>query len=226
VRAGILAEAWPTTKRMVRNRFPLLQRLRKYSMNHPTYGHSYAIEVARAYDSVRAAAVGLALRRADIDCIAGAIAELGVYRGDLSRLLHALAPDRTLYLFDTFRGFPGSEDLRFRDTSAELVRHNIGDQRNVLFREGVFPGTARGLEHERFAFVMLDADVYQVTVDGLEFFYPRLSVGGYLFVHDYNSTESNRAVSKAVDEFFKGKPEVPIELPDRDGSVVIRKSSY
>ena len=47
------------------------------------------------------------------------------------------------------------------------------------------------------------------------YFYPRIAPGGYLTVHDYSS--------KAVDEYFAGKPEPLIPLPDGAGSMVIRK---
>ena len=48
-------------------------------------------------------------------------------------------------------------------------------------------------------------------------------VGGYIFVHDFNNPESNRGVSRAVLEFLDDKPEKIIEIPDKWGSVVIRK---
>ncbi|HCT91620.1 MAG TPA: hypothetical protein DF613_09630, partial [Lachnospiraceae bacterium] len=40
----------------------------------------------------------------------GAVAELGVYRGDFAIEINRLFPDRTLYLFDTFTGF-SPEDM-------------------------------------------------------------------------------------------------------------------
>lgn len=156
--------------------------------------------------------------------IPGSIAELGVYRGALSQVLHALAPERRLYLFDTFEGFPNAgSDSRFRDTSLDFVKRVVGDSPNIIFRKGVFPETAIGLEGEVFAFVMLDADRFEATYAGLEFFYPRLGRGGYLFVHDYNSPESDWGVSRAVNQFMADKPEWLIELPDPWGSAVIRK---
>jgi O-methyltransferase len=72
--------------------------------------------------------------------------------------------------------------------------------------------------------VYLDADLYKSTIEGLKFFYPRISVGGFLFVHDYhNPIESNAGVLRAVKEFFNDKREKLIEIPDVLGSVVIRK---
>ena len=76
---------------------------------------------------------------------------------------------------------------------------------------------------ERFAFVMVDVDKYKPTLAALEIFYSRMSRGGYVFIHDYNSPESEYGVSRAVNDFFRNKTEQIIELPDRGGSVVFRK---
>ena len=70
---------------------------------------------------------------------------------------------------------------------------------------------------------MLDLDLYKPTKTALEFFYPKVWGGGYIVAHDYNSPESNWAVSRAVDKFIKDKAEKIIEIPDEWGSVVIRK---
>ena len=97
--------------------------------------------------------------------IPGAFAELGVWRGVTSAFLHRLAPERTLYLFDTFAGFPdadlppGADDRRFRDTSEAAVRARVGASANVVLRPGYVPDTLAGLEDERFAFVLLDLDL-------------------------------------------------------------------
>jgi len=85
----------------------------------------------------------------------------------------------------------------------------IGDMNNIIIRKGYFPETAKGLESEMFSFVMLDLDLYKPTLAGLEFFYPRVKAGGYIFAHDYNSPESDHAVSRAMNEFLKDKPEKP-----------------
>lgn len=60
---------------------------------------------------------------------------------------------------------------------------------------------------------------------GWEFFYPRLSPAGYLFVHDYNAMEYDRGPFRATTEFLKGKPETIIEMVDQWGSAVLRKNS-
>jgi len=180
-------------------------------------------------DPVRSAAILLALRRLEKEQIKGSLAEVGVYRGDMSKLIHRLLSNRKFFLFDTFEGFHendlrGGEDDRFRDTSIDLVKRNIGNLDNIEFRVGYFPNTTLGLEDEEFSFVLLDTDKYEPILEGLKFFYPRLARGGYLFIHDYNSPESEWGVSRAVNEYLLDKQELLIELPDGCGSVVLRKS--
>ncbi len=182
-------------------------------------------------DYHRYATIALALRRLELELIPGALAEAGVYQGYASRFIHRLAPERHYYLFDTFSGFNPDdleagvgEDRRFRDTALDAVLRNIGDTRNVEPRQGRIPETLVGLENERFAFVLLDMDLYRPTLTALEFFYPRLSPGAYLMVHDYHNPESDWACRRAVDEFMAGKSERAIEIADMWGSVMFRKA--
>nr|UXE45418.1 hypothetical protein Hi04_10k_c4773_00033 [uncultured bacterium] len=185
-------------------------------------------------DSVRYETIGLALATIERENVRGAVAEVGVFRGMTSKFIHMCVPKRTLYLFDTFNGFPASamaengvnnpgDEHRFRNTSVASVRKVVGSSPEIRIRSGVFPESAAGLEHDTFAFVMLDLDIYGPTLAALEFFYPRLIIGGYLFVHDYNSPESGDAMRRALGEFLVDKPEKLVEIPDEWGSAVFRK---
>jgi len=198
------------------------------SMQFPTYSASVARRVEEYHDSVRYATLALAIQRLEQDQILGAFAEVGVYRGVTSSFIHHQVPERRLYLFDTFEGFPnqdleGTADERFKDTSQEGVAELIGDTRNIEFRKGYFPETAIGLEAEKFALVMLDVDLYRPALEVFRFFYPRMVRGGYFFMHDFNSPESDRAISRAAQEFMKDKPELVIEISDYSGSALFRK---
>ena len=200
--------------------------LLRSSMKFPTYSKSTARRIASSTDRVRFASLALALETIERERIPGALAELGVWRGITSLFIRSQAKQRPLYLFDTFAGFPGKDktDGRFRDTGVELVRRRIGDCSNVFFRCGTFPETAGGLESECFAFVLIDVDKYEPTLEGLKFFYPRVAPGGYIFLHDYNnSAESECGVLRAVSEFLMEKPEHVLEIPDVWGSAVFRK---
>lgn len=189
----------------------------------PTYSHSVREMVNCSSDPVRHASIALALQRIRVEQIPGAMAEIGVHRGATSEFLHKIIPERMLYLFDTFVGFPGEDDSRFRNTSTAIVEARLGDTRNVEFRVGVFPETKLGLEGEKFSFVLYDADKHEPAVAALQFFYPRLSPGGYFVLHDYNSPESDYAVKRATDAFLTDKPERLIELPDVWGTALFRK---
>jgi O-methyltransferase len=196
-------------------------------MRFPTYDWR-ALPSGRDY--FRHATMGLAIQTILSDNLPGSFAEAGVYRGDTSRFVHRLAPERLYYLFDTFEGFPrqdleagNSQDRRFSDTTVEDVLRNIGDARNVVVKKGYVPTTFQGLESEQFAFVLLDLDLYNPTVSSLRFFYPRLVKSGYLIVHDYNSPEANWGCKRAVTEFMADKTEKIIELADEWGTVLFRK---
>jgi O-methyltransferase len=189
-------------------------------MAFPTY--SPALDLFSSADPVRFGTLALAIERLKTDSIPGAMAEIGVWRGATSKFLHTSAPDRKLYLFDTFQGFSNG-DWRFKDTSVEAVSKFLGNPTNVEFRVGLFPATAAGLEDERFSFVMFDADAFEPTVSALEFFYPRLHPGGYFFLHDFNNAEYDWAVRRATTNFLRGKPEKIIEIPDRRGTAFFRK---
>jgi O-methyltransferase len=73
----------------------------------------------------------------------------------------------------------------------------------------------------KFALVILDVDLFKPTMAGLQFFYPRLSAGGILIVHDYNFKWAG--LMKAVDEFVACNNLYPVYIPDKDGSVVLQK---
>lgn len=184
--------------------------------------------LAMSGDPVRYGTIYLSLRQIFESGISGEMAECGVYKGDTSRFLHEIFPDRRLYLFDTFRGFdPRDSDVasdeRFVDTSEKSVLSNIGDTSNIIIRKGYFPETASGLEDRQFCFVMVDFDKYDPTLAALEFFYPRVPSGGFIFVHDYNSPESSWACSRALNLFLSDKPENPVAIPDAWGTALFRK---
>jgi O-methyltransferase len=198
-------------------------------MRFPTFARSIEEEVRSSVDPVRYATLGLAVQRLKLEGIEGEMAELGVWRGTTSRFLHLSAPERILHLFDTFCGFPegATEDKpsRFNETSLDLVKKRLADLKNVEFHVGYFPTTTEGLDTKRFALVVLDADCYPSTRSGLQFFYPRTAPGGYIFLHDFNSPESDHGVSRAASEFMSDKPEYLIEIPDTWGSAFFRKVS-
>ena len=206
--------------------------IKKVLIKYPPYGvYLHDNIVSSFWDPIRFASISLAINTIKNEDIKGSLAEVGVFQGESSKIIHLLTPKRKLYLFDTFEGFPRKylkNDLeinRFKDTNLEMVKKNIGNMNNVIIRKGIFPDTARNLENEQFSFVSIDVDLYDSTLEGLEFFYPRITKGGFIFIHDYNNPyESNNAVFRAVKEFMRNKPEKIIEIPDINGTAIIRKN--
>ncbi len=221
------AFSYPERLKRVAYRFLIAKRRMKF----PSFGGDLHASIAGKQDYFRYATLALALRKIEEEQVPGAIAEVGVYRGETSEVLRKAAPGRTLYLFDTFEGFPQEHledwqkgDPRFRDTSLDAVRSRLDGLDGVVFRPGRVPDTLAGLEHETFAFVLLDLDLFEPTVESLRFFYPRLSPGGYLAIHDYNNPESAWACKRALDTFLSDKPESAVEIGDVCGTALVRRS--
>jgi O-methyltransferase len=181
-------------------------------------------------DPVRYGHFLLALEQIEKEKIEGSFAECGVFQGSLSKFIHENAPTREYFLFDTFEGFDerdlatfDNNDKRFQDTSEAAVLNRIGNTDNIVVRKGFFPETTVGMKETRFALAILDFDKYKPTLAALEYFYERMSTGGFIFVHDYSSPESDWACSKALNKFLEDKQEYAILMPDSWGSAVIRK---
>lgn len=172
----------------------------------------------------------MALEQIEKEEIVGSFAECGVFQGTLSQFIHENAPTKEYFLFDTFEGFDerdlstfDNNDQRFQDTSEAAVLKRIGNTDNIIVRKGFFPDTTIGMKETKFALAILDFDKYKPTLAAIEYFYSRMSVGGFIFVHDYSNPESDWACSKALDKFLEDKPEHAILIPDCWGSAVIRK---
>lgn len=160
--------------------------------------------------------------------IHGNMAELGVYTGEFSRLFNKYLPEKKLYLFDTFSGFDSKRDdvdisdiNIFKDTSVQLVMDKMVAPEQCIIKKGYFPDTVRGVEDE-FCLVSLDADLYNPILAGLEYFYPRLVPGGYIFVHDFGSYHYT-GVKQAVYDYCEKNNIAMVPIIDKFLSVIISK---
>ena len=166
--------------------------------------------------------------------IKGAVAELGVYKGAFAAYLSTMLPDRKIYLFDTFSGFSEKDQAEketniiggvaahdFSDTSVQEVLSAMPVKDAVVIKKGWFPETAHGVD-DTFCFVSLDADLYAPILAGLEFFYPRLEKGGYIFIHDFESFRYP-GCKRAVLEFCEKNGISFVPILDRCASVIITK---
>jgi hypothetical protein len=189
--------------------------------------------INNAGDLPRLYALVLNVKQVLAEGVEGDFAELGVYRGNSAALLahYARENGRTVFLFDTFEGFNGSDlkgidsnkSSEFSDTSLDMVRGNVG-QASVTYIKGHFPGSLTNeIDDRRFAIVHLDCDLYEPTKAALEYFYPRLSPAGLIIMHDYSSGCWG-GTKQAIDAFVAGVSENLILIPDKSGTAMLRKS--
>ena len=125
------------------------------------------------------------------------------------------ASDRTVWVADSFQGFPPSQPgeefprtlgpylaaFDFLAVPLEEVQQSfarLGYEKGVRFLPGLFEQTLSQVSDRRWAVVRLDGDTYDATWTGLEQLYPGLQDGGYLIVDDYGALEECRT---AVDRF-------------------------
>lgn len=166
----------------------------------------------------------------------GAVAEVGVFRGEFAQFINFAFPNKKCYLFDTFEGFNANEALNevkngnctdafveaYKQTNIKVVLDRMYNLDNIIIKQGFFPESLDGLE-ETFCFVSLDVDFEESIYEGLKYFYPRLEKGGYIFVHDYNS--SLLGVECAVDRYETemGINLCKMPLCDANGTLVVCK---
>lgn len=177
--------------------------------------------------------------------IAGNVAECGVYQGDFARDVNKFFPDRTLYLFDTFEGFD-NRDIAIeerinnpsfingdfnkmvakshKDTSVETVLDKMPYREKVVVKKGYFPESAAGID-DKFCFVNLDMDLYEPMLNGLRFFWNKMTGAGVILMHDY-FIDGLPGVKKALADFESelgcSLPKIPI---GDFSSVAITKSN-
>lgn len=131
-----------------------------------------------------------------------ACAEAGVFKGDFAWIINKNFPECQMYLYDTFEGFEEKDieidiDNKYMtkpymkkikdyfadnentaDDRMEIVRNKCPNKNTLNFRKGYFPNTIEGERNCKWVFVSLDMDLYQPTLEGIMFFYPRLVHSG------------------------------------------------
>jgi O-methyltransferase len=199
--------------------------------------YSVVLRVFSVNDVVRYETLRLIVSEVYQKGIFGAVAELGVYKGEFAKHINKYFHDRKLFLFDTFAGFD-ERDVKteskngylsaavtkagdFCNQSVELVLQKMKYRHNCVIKKGWFPETAAGVE-EKFAFVSIDTDLFEPIYQGLLFFYPRLSRGGYIFIHDYNG--ELYGAKDAVRKFCAENNVAYVPLNDNCGSAIIAKA--
>jgi len=166
-----------------------------------------------------------------VETVPGDTAECGAFEGAGSYLIcHANAANsnykRLHHIFDSFEGLsaPATADGAYwhkgdMARGEDIVRRNLAEFKAIDLHKGWIPERFMDVEEGRFAFVHVDVDLYQPTLDSMRFFYERMSPGGIILCDDYGFSTCPGA-TKAVNEFLSDKPEKMIALPDGGGFLI------
>jgi hypothetical protein len=138
------------------------------------------------------------------------IAELGVFRGDFSKLIKTVCMPSSLYLVDLFEGEFGSGDkdgkhytvLNLND-ELDNIRSYFVHEPNVKIYKTSTTEFLSDLSNGYLDMVYIDADhsYYSVLLD-LILSRSKVKIGGYICGHDYVvNTETERAVNDFCDLF-------------------------
>lgn len=195
------------------------------------YGRIFDAGEVRRFQDIRVSMLRLLSERIHAEKIPGAVAELGVYQGGFASEINALFPEREQYYFDTFTGFDdrdlenepagtGSRHCDFTDTSVDFVKKRLRFPAKAHLIPGYFPDSTSDIPELAYALVSIDPDLYAPTLAGLAYFWPRISPGGVILIHDYTSLQFP-GVRKAVDEFSEPRHIYPIPLMDLHGTAVL-----
>lgn len=124
----------------------------------------------------------------------GAIVEVGVWRGGTGCLLALAAPQKAVYLADTFAGVvnASAHDTRYAggehaDTSEDVVQGLLTSAgvKNARLLKGRFPDETAAMVEGRVALLHVDVDVYESARATVEWAMPRLLPGTAIIFDDY-----------------------------------------
>lgn len=211
--------------KQIKDRYHLIREIDDYSMKTKEFSIGDYRE-CRPYkvDYVRVKTFELLVDEIKKNKIKGNVAELGVFKGEFAEFINGAFPDRVLYLFDTFEGFNEDELIKgaegevqnafrdiFKETSVDIVNNRMRYKDKVKIKKGYFPQSLGELD-DNFAFVSLDCDWEESLYQGILYFYPRLSKGGYIMIHDYNNALdcAEKAIKRYENEMRELLPKVPI----------------
>jgi hypothetical protein len=228
--AGLIYEDVPTLAHIARGIFDrapqrFMHGLRELGRDLPTQAHTCI--GLRRLDNLQ-----YCIETVLADSIPGDLIETGVWRGGATIFMRAVlkaygATDRTVWVADSFAGFPEPDVERYpadaqwkqftlpvavtQETVADnFARYHLLDDQ-VHFLPGWFKDTLPGAPIERLAVLRLDGDLYESTMDALTHLYPKLSAGGFAIVDDYNISSCRQAV---IDYRATNGIEEPIQAID------------
>lgn len=173
-------------------------------------------------------------------------AEIGSYRGGSAFFLatafaEALGRELPFEVIDTFGGLTygdfSAQDWpegrppevldaaaqSFADTSRDDVAMYLSPFELVTVHAGDIADVAPRLPHERYGFVHVDVDLYEPAVACLEYFGPKLAIGGVLVLDDYEAPKCP-GIRRAAEEFLTGRSGFQAWNPHTEQLILTRHS--
>ena len=166
-----------------------------------------------------------------IDMVPGDTAECGVFEGAGSYLMcranaASLKFNRWHHVFDSFEGLsqPVAVDGAYwqqgdMTRGEDIVRENLAEFSALQIHKGWISKRFADVANKLFAFVHIDVDLYQPTLESIRFFYERMNPGGIILCDDYGFLTCPGA-TQAVSEYLSDKPEAMVALPDGGGFLI------
>jgi hypothetical protein len=182
--------------------------------------------------------------------IPGDFVETGVWRGGACifarEILKEKKENRKVYVCDSFEGLPFPDAVNYPrdagDAHYSIAELSVGLEKvkenfeifgsldeNVVFVKGWFKDTMKTIDVDSISVLRLDGDMYESTIQVLEALYPKLSVGGYCIIDDWEehfgaryATENYRKehnIEDLIEEFGRSE-----ECKDCPRSIFWKKS--
>lgn len=140
--------------------------------------------------------------------IAGDFIEAGVWRGGSTMFMRGILKtykikNRIVWVADSFQGCPPPNTDKYpQDRYCNLYKESVLSvtlekvksnfelygllDKQVCFIVGWFKDTLPKAPLKKLSLIRLDGDLYESTMDSLVNLYPKLSIGGYIVVDDFN----------------------------------------
>jgi len=155
------------------------------------------------------------INQCNINKIEGDFVETGVWKGGSVILAYNLykqsGQKRKVYVYDSFEGLPKPNGekypidlgdihwtLKELAVSLEDVKDNFklfsDIDESVVFVKGWFKDTMPVNNIEKISILRLDCDMYESTIDVLDYLYPKLSIGGFCIIDDFAHKGAHTAV--------------------------------
>ena len=175
--------------------------------------------------------------------IDGATAEAGCFRGLASFLIckYRKEVDASFdgtghFMVDSFEGLsePVAEDGElsktrymegvFTRTSLEVCQNTLNEFPGASIIKGWIPTAFHELPDQQYRFVHIDVDIYQPTLDALQYFFPKMAPGGIIVVDDFGPWPGEKWPGcKIAVEQFSQEVQIPFAHLDTRNAMFIKR---